>query len=399
MMDKERTVGIFSFFAGLGALDLGFEDSKSMEVLFVNEYHHPFVEAYKHARQKLSINPPVYGYSTQSIEDFLKPKHLSSLKDLYVNAKNRYDNIGFIGGPPCPDFSVGGKNMGQDGQNGKLSKVYINLIAKIEPDFFLFENVKGLWRTKRHRAFYEKLKQQLSEKYDMHERLVNAIQFGVPQDRDRIILLGFNKKKFNKGMPDWDAILKYETSILKDSGWPLVSPFKENSRSREPHLIDPELTVEYWFKKNAVNNHPNSKHHFTPRAALQKFKVISEGDVSKKSFKRLHRWRYSPTAAYGNNEVHLHPYHARRISAAEALAIQSLPKEFELPNTMSLTDMFKSIGNGVPFLMAKGLANLISIYLERNIIATKPTINATVNRQQHSPRNKPIAERPILSLY
>jgi site-specific DNA-cytosine methylase len=50
------------------------------------------------------------------------------------------------------------------------------------------------------------------------------------------------------------------------------------------------------------------------------FKVIDEGDDLKKSYKRLHRWRYSPTAAYGNNEVHLHPYKARRISAAEALA-------------------------------------------------------------------------------
>ena len=64
----------------------------------------------------------------------------------------------------------------------------------------------------------------------------------------------------------------------------------------------------------------------------------------------MHRWRYSPTAAYGNNEVHIHPYKPRRISVAEALAIQSLPAIFELPETMTLSDMFKSIGNGVPFL-------------------------------------------------
>ncbi|MBE9201384.1 DNA cytosine methyltransferase [Nodularia sp. LEGE 06071] len=57
-----------------------------------------------------------------------------------------------------------------------------------------------------------------------------------------------------------------------------------------------------------------------------RFTAIDEGDVSNKSFKRPHRWRYSPTACYGNNEVHLHPYQVRRISVAEALAIQSLPK-------------------------------------------------------------------------
>ena len=124
-----------------------------------------------------------------------------------------------------------------------------------------------------------------------------------------------------------------------------------------------ELTVEYWFRKNDVLNHPNSQHHFQPRAGITRFAAVEEGDVSKKSYKRLHRWRYSPTACYGNNEVHLHPYKIRRISVAEALAIQSLPKEFVLPDNMTLTNMFKTIGNGVPYLAAKGIANTIWDFL------------------------------------
>ena len=86
---------------------------------------------------------------------------------------------------------------------------------------------------------------------------------------------------------------------------------------------------------------------------------IEEGDDSRKSYKRLHRWIYSPTAAYGNNEVHLHPFHARRISVAEALAIQSLPKEFEMPSDVSLTRKFKMIGNGVPYLASIGIAKTV----------------------------------------
>jgi DNA (cytosine-5)-methyltransferase 1 len=123
--------------------------------------------------------------------------------------------------------------------------------------------------------------------------------------------------------------------------------------------------------KNDVNHHPNSHHCFTPRAGLSRFLSVLEGDDSKKSYKRLHRWRYSPTACYGNNEVHLHPYQARRISVAEALAIQSLPPEFELPTEMSLTDMFKSIGNGVPFLAAKGLATTIDEFLSGNFSSSR----------------------------
>lgn len=93
--------------------------------------------------------------------------------------------------------------------------------------------------------------------------------------------------------------------------------------------------------------------------------TVDEGDVSKKSYKRLHRWRYSPTVAYGNNEVHLHPYRLRRISAAEAMALQSLPRSFELPPSMTLTNKFKTIGNGVPFLLAKGIANTIADFLDQ----------------------------------
>ena len=94
--------------------------------------------------------------------------------------------------------------------------------------------------------------------------------------------------------------------------------------------------------------------------------IASEkGDDKKKSYKRLHRWRYSPTVAYGNNEVHIHPYEARRISVAEALALQSLPREFVIPHNITLTDAFKTIGNGVPYLAAKGIANSLFDYLTR----------------------------------
>ncbi|HEY9296395.1 MAG TPA: DNA cytosine methyltransferase, partial [Phormidium sp.] len=116
--------------------------------------------------------------------------------------------------------------------------------------------------------------------------------------------------------------------------------------------------------QNEVLNHLNAQHHFKPRAGLNRFKSVEEGDTSKKSYKRLHRWRYSPTACYGNNEVHLHPYKTRRISVAEALAIQSLPKNFYLPPYLPLNILFKTVGNGVPYLAAQALAQTILDYLE-----------------------------------
>lgn len=75
---------------------------------------------------------------------------------------------------------------------------------------------------------------------------------------------------------------------------------------------------------------------------------------------------YSPTAAYGNNEVHLHPYKPRRLSVAKTLAIQSLPKDFILPHNIPLTQKFKMVANRVPFLLAKGIAHKIKKFILSN---------------------------------
>ncbi|WP_421504714.1 DNA cytosine methyltransferase [Erwinia rhapontici] len=349
---------IFSFFSGSGFLDLGFENA-GYDVVFVNEFHPPFMDAYKHSRKVLGIDPPRFDYAEGSIEDVDHKKIKTAMKLL----KSEGRLTGFIGGPPCPDFSVAGKNKGRDGENGKLSQSYINIIIEMMPDFFLFENVKGLYRTTKHREFFEHLKQQLaSVGYILHEKLINSIEYGAPQDRERIILLGFKNKKLAKEFK-WSG-RKYQDRSAFNFSWPTTNLFEENSLLAPPASIAEELTVEHWFEKNKVSEHINSKHVFTARAGLARFMSVDEGDDSKKSYKRLHRWRYSPTAAYGNNEVHLHPYKPRRITVSEALAIQSLPKEFELPSYMTLSNMFKTVGNGVPYLAAFGIAKSILEHLE-----------------------------------
>lgn len=376
----KKDIGLFSFFAGAGFLDLGFEKTGHYETLFVNEYHKAFAEIYAGSRKKLKITPPEFGIQVADITENLNNLESLFLKDNLKEAKKKYELVGFIGGPPCPDFSVAGKNKGDKGENGKLSGTYIELICRTKPDFFLFENVKGLYRTTKHREFFEKMKLKLiKEGYYLTEKLINAIEFGAPQDRDRIILIGFQRSvlgdygfKLN-GSPiiknfNWEKNTLYKANEVFAMDWATLDKFEQDSIKPSPINIPIELTVEYWFQKNNVYRHPNAQHYFTPRAGLSKFEVIAEGDDLKKSYKRLHRWRYSPTAAYGNNEVHLHPYKPRRISAAEALAIQSLPKEFVIPDNITLTDMFKTIGNGVPYLAAKGLAQNIFDFLYDNPI-------------------------------
>ncbi len=358
---------LFSFFSGSGFLDLGFEHS-GFNVGFVNEFHEAFLNAYKHSRIKMKIKEPYYGYHNGDIRDLISGYGCIELLHKVNEAKGE-SLVGFIGGPPCPDFSVGGKNKGEYGENGILTKCYIDAILTHHPDFFIFENVKGLWNTKKHRAFYNRMKDALSERYDLTDRLTNSIEYGSPQDRDRIFLFGINKKlSANIAEFPWQKFIKFDRDIaLNKEIWP--NQTGDDANFKLVHEWQRELTISHWFKINDTENHPNAKKHFTPRKGLTKFMTIREGDVSRKSYKRLHRNRFSPTAAYGNNEVHIHPYLPRRLSAAEAMALQSLPKEFELPDDMTLTDMFKTIGNGVPYLAAKGLADTVFDFLKnQNII-------------------------------
>lgn len=365
-------INIFSFFAGAGFLDLGFELSGHFNVVYVNEFHKAFNDVYRYARQKMGINPPIFGHHVEDITKIIDSAAFDELKSNV--AKSKAGTLtGIIGGPPCPDFSVAGKNKGKDGENGRLSGTYVSLICKTLPDFFLFENVKGLYRTAKHREFFDLLKSKLCKAgYVLTEQLINSIEFGAPQDRDRIILIGFRKevaKRLNlpyKGTEllefDWNRNKLFSRDVF-NLPWPKTDTYRENETTEAPDGIIEELTVEYWWEKNDVLNHPNANMYFQPRAGAYRFQTKDEGDVDKKCYKRLHRWRFSPTVAYGNNEVHIHPYKPRRISVAEALALQSLPKEYELPTDMTLTNAFKTIGNGVPFMAALGIAKNIFDYI------------------------------------
>lgn len=353
---------LFSFFSGSGFLDLGFELS-DFQIDFVNEFSSAFIEAYKYSREKMGLPKPAYGYQNTDVNEYLGDR-AEELTKLIENSRSDGSWVGFIGGPPCPDFSIAGKQKGKNGDNGKLSQSYIDLIIAQKPDFFLFENVKGLWKTAKHRTYYDELKKSLSKFYLLTDRLTNALEFGAPQDRDRILLFGIRKDHATSILSfQWNKYIKYSLDEIKAISWPIAEPFKSGSQTNCPSDIPKELTAQYWFEKNDVEHHPNGKDHFIPHGGIEKMRTVQEGDTSKKSYKRIHRWRYSPTVCYGNNEVHLHPYKERRLTVAEALSLQSLPKEFSLPPEMSLTDKFKTTGNGVPFLLAQGIAKTIKDYL------------------------------------
>lgn len=354
-------IQIYSFFSGVGFLDLGFQNA-GFDIAFVDEYDERFLSAYQYARRNDS-HVPRYGYSHLDVRSFLADDVWNEIFPDYRQQDNTL--VGFIGGPPCPDFSTAGKNEGESGKNGQLTSVYIDLIIKRHPDFFVLENVKGLFKTHKHKDFYDRMKRKLYKAgYSLFDTIENALEYGTPQYRDRLILIGFKRTCFGRRIQyHFGTQRLYSLENINQINWPTISIFKKNGLLEMPDGIIEELTVEHWFRQNHVSLHPNSNDTFNV-INPSKFELIPEGESAGKSFKRLHRWRYSPTAAYGNNEVHLHPYLPRRISVAEALAIQSLPENFSLPSNLPLSAKFKMIGNGVPYLLALGIATELREWLD-----------------------------------
>lgn len=354
-------IPIISYFSGGGFLDLGFE-LEGFETIWSNEISVEISKIYNSGITS-SLGKEKNITSNVPIEDI----NISSLKK---NVIKKIDSKiwGIIGGPPCPDFSVGGKNKGKNGERGKLSKTYIDHICKLKPSFFVFENVKGLIKTKKHREFFLELIKQLQENgYAVDEKLLNALDFGVPQDRERIILLGIRKGLYRKifrknysGKNNWFPWPAEKYPIAKTAyDWDNINDLEIVKN------IPDELKVgKYILDQEELSKLSNSNEYFNPKSS--KFGTIKEGDTSRKSFKKLHRNKFSPTVAYGNNEVHLHPEQKRRLSVREALRIQTVPDSYVITGDISLSTKFKVIGNGVPVKLSREIAKSIKELL--NII-------------------------------
>lgn len=360
-----KQVPILSFFTGAGFLDLGFMDA-GFQVVWHNEFDPSFVRGFNHGMKSLLGDAAPHIESAASIED---------VDAAGIIAEAFGDEVpevfGVIGGPPCPDFSVGGKNRGHEGDRGRLTRTYIQRVLELKPTFFLMENVPGLLRTSKHREFFHQLLDSLALEYATDYRVLNALDFGVPQDRQRVFLIGFRrewlemhsalKPSESTGWFPWPEDERYKDAKTRFA-WPTTSPFGETPE--KPSGIPNELMVgTHILPPQGLAGLENAGEGFKPYSA--RLAEVDEGDTSRKSYKRLHRYRYSPTCAYGNNEVHLHPSEPRRITVREAMRLQTVPDGYALPNDMPLSHKFKTIGNGVPVALAAAVAKSISAMVSR----------------------------------
>lgn len=367
--EQARTkIPLLSYFTGAGFLDIGFAKS-NFDIIWRNEKNPHFARGFQYGMAALHNSNTPYPVNTTSI---LGLKRKTVEREAF-NGLGKPETFGMIGGPPCPDFAAGGKHRGGEGNNGRLTRIFVNHILALEPAFFVIENVFGLFKTRNHQLFFNGQKKRLEARYWVDASVLNALDYGVPQHRERGFLVGFHRGWLSRHtdlMPVAAGDLFGCVASPEFKGartgyeWPGRTKFG-GSPPPKPHGIPDELMVGTYIcdPTNDPREIPNGQDVF--RAYSDKFKTIEEGDDRRKSFKRLHRWRFSPTAAYGNNEVHLHPAYPRRLSVREVLRIQSVPDGYALPPDLPLSHKFKMVGNGVPVKLAEAVASSVVQFLEQ----------------------------------
>ena len=364
-------------------MDMGFQQAGFVPV-WSNEFDSNFAKmnkqgmgSWKKANGIAYVN---HSFDTRSITDI-------SAAEILQNGfpKGVPEVFGMIGGPPCQDFTINGKMKGFAGDRGKLTAVYLEKVLEIKPTFFVMENVTGLIKNAASKAFLFELLEKVSKKYLIDYSVLNALHFGVPQSRERVFFVGIRKnclsrKTIVKGQQNpWFPFPlneKYHGAGNKFI-WPLVDIF--GGEPVKPENIPSELCVDVCLVREGDEARiPNATEYFNFRLPVERLQAIKEGETTRPSFKRLHRYRYSPTACYGNNEVHLHPFLNRRLSVRETLRIQGVPDEYQLPAEVPMTKKFKMIGNGVPVPLARAMAEAVAGFLKAPGVLPKKKLSKPI---------------------
>jgi len=351
-------------------MDMGFEKA-GFEIVWTNEVDEVFVKLHEAGitswRKARGNGIKAEIFNKKSISEVSAEK---IVEEAFPEGKP--EDFGIIGGPPCQDFTINGNMEGFNGERGQLTVVFFDRILKLLPTFFVMENVTGLTKRNSTKEHMQKLVRRLEKEYFVDHKTLNALDFGVPQFRERVFFIGIRKGKLsedvvNKSLGEWFSFpvnKKYNGAATKYK-WATATPF--GKKLTKPKDLPIELCVESCLVAfREMKDIPNAKEYFNLYVKEKDLEKIGEGETNRPSFKRLHRFKYSPTACYGNNEVHLHPYKQRRLSVRETLRIQGVEDSYVLPAELPLTKKFKMIGNGVPVPLAEAVANAVKEFIKVN---------------------------------
>jgi DNA (cytosine-5)-methyltransferase 1 len=337
--DRVRLPGIVSLFSGAGGLDLGFFNA-GFPLAFAVDNFPAAVETHRHNFPRASaLSADLIDLGPEGVvrhlDGILKPGQA----------------IGVIGGPPCQGFSrANNASVATDPRN-QLPMLYLGIVkalqARYDVQLVLFENVLGI-RDAKHEVVFRAILRRL-RRLGLHTRVdeYSALDFGVPQTRNRVIIAGFRERP---------AASAFAPRMIKRKGLTVRT------------AIEGLPAPAYYSRRLQTASIPHHPNHWTMQPISRRFSNPEELQSVGRSFRRLEWDLPSPTVAYGHREIHIHPDGHRRLSIFEAMLLQGFPASFILKGTLSA--QVEQVSNAVPPPLAKALA-----------IAAKRALRATASHQ------------------
>lgn len=337
---------VIDLFCGCGGLSYGFERA-GFEIKLAIDLWEDAILTYNHNhKNKVGKLLDIHDLTDQELEEF----------------KGKIDGI--IGGPPCQGYSTVGTRDINDPRN-HLYIEYCRVVEKVQPEFFLIENVRGLL-TLGNGMFKKDIIERFSKLgYNVKFKLLNAADYGIPQNRHRVFFIGLKNNKDYK-FPEEEAKIVTTKEAIED----LPSLESDSIKLLEPSSDYQKLMREN-NPENIILNHDITNH------IEQTINVISKvpdgGNIKdlpeeywnirkyNKAFQRMNSKKPSNTIDTGHRNYFHYKYN-RIPTVRESARIQSFPDDFEFLGTK--TSQYKQVGNAIPPLLAYKIAESILKSLE-----------------------------------
>ena len=331
---------IVSLFSGCGGLDLGFERA-GFNIMWANEFDKDIWETYMLNHKETILD-------TRSITD--------------IPADEVPECDGIIGGPPCQSWSEGGSKRGLNDKRGQLFWDYIRILDAKNPKFFVAENVKGMLMN-RYGDAVNNFKKAFSEAgkygYDLYFQLVNAADYNVPEDRERVFFIGFRKDLHIEFKFPEPVTPKGHRITLRDAIGDLAK--------FEPKGFTNSINEEGGWNEN-IPNHDyltgGFSSIFLSRNRTRDWDEVSYTIQASGRQSPLHPQAPKIIKVNADKRIFVpgkeHLY--RRLSVREAARIQTFPDSFIL-KYKNINAGYKMIGNAVPVNLAYIIAESIKSIL------------------------------------
>ena len=323
-VSKRSLPKVISLFSGAGGLDWGFR-KRGFELPLAIDISEAAIRTHKK-------NFP----GTHAIaRDLIKLGPAGVLRHALAHIK-RGSRIGVIGGPPCQGFSRANTQRKKSDPRNELPSLYLKIVRRLQNhfkvEFVVVENVLGI-RDRKNASLYKGLLDGLkSLGLRVTEKELCALDFGVAQNRRRIVL----------------------SALREHSGYSDVRPRKRHVAATVRSAIGGLKAPAYFSRKLLTKDIPVHPNHWTMKPKSRRFKRPHVVKVDGRSFKRLSWSEPSPTIAFGNREIHIHPTGKRRLSIYEAMLLQGFPDKFVLEGNLS--EQVEQVSNAVPPPLAKSVA-------------------------------------------